>query len=278
MLVATLDGNRLEAENAERGLAYTCPKCERSVILKRGRIKIAHFAHKPPTDCTWAKGETLAHLEAKKLFKDAFVSRGLRAEVEFIVPSLPNDRRADVMVWSPSGTRIAIELQHTNIGIEEIEARSFSYAREDIAQAWIPFLRPSVWEDAEIRTGGDGAGKMLIEKYPARPFERWAHAFHLGRLWFFNPAGGTLWRGHFDDHEIWVEESSWYVEGGEEVSAGGFSRTSRRWKELTLWGPYAFHQVKIKVDHRKRWQTSRYKVPAGRVAQLVAEDEHGETP
>jgi competence protein CoiA len=102
-----LNGGRREAENADRGSAYTCPKCERSVVLERGRIKIAHFAHKPPTDCTWAKGETLAHLEAKKLFKDAFLLRGLRAEVEFVVPSLPNDRRADVMVWSPPGIRVA---------------------------------------------------------------------------------------------------------------------------------------------------------------------------
>jgi competence protein CoiA len=75
---------------------------------------------------------------------------------------------------------------------------------------------------------------LFIEKYPARPFERWAHAFHRGRLWFFNPAGGTLWRGHFDEHEIWVEESSWYAEGGEEMFGGGSSRPSRRWKELTL--------------------------------------------
>jgi competence protein CoiA len=255
------------------GLGLHCPKCERSVILKRGRIKIAHFAHKPPTDCTWAKGETLAHLEAKKLFKDAFELRGLRAEVELIVPSLPNDRRADVMVWSPSGVRVAIELQHTTIGIEEIEARSFSYAREGIAQAWMPFLRPSVWENAETRSGSDDAGNMFIEKYPARPFERWAHLLHLGRLWFFNPADRTLWRGHFDEHEIWVEESSWYAEGGEEMYGGGFGRTSKRWKELTLWGPYSLHHVKIKIVPRMQWWKGRYKVPACRVATLVAEGE-----
>lgn len=77
MLVAALNDNRIEAEFAERGREYTCPKCKRPVILKRGRIKIAHFAHKPPTNCTWAKGETLAHLEAKKNFRDSYVSRGL---------------------------------------------------------------------------------------------------------------------------------------------------------------------------------------------------------
>ncbi len=169
MLVAELDGNRIEAEIAERGLTYCCPKCKRPVILKRGRIKIAHFAHKPPTDCTWAKGETLAHLDAKKLFRDELRSRGLRAEFEVVVPSLPNDRRADVMIWTPSDLRVVIELQHTSIGIEAIEKRAFSYAREGIAQAWVPFLRALVWKQAVRRRGGDD-GDNVHREVPGPPF------------------------------------------------------------------------------------------------------------
>lgn len=272
MLVAALSGNRIEADIAERGPEYVCPDCKQSVILKRGRIKIAHFAHKPPTDCTWAKGETQAHLESKKLFRDSFASRGLRAEVEFIVPSLPNDRRADVMVWSPSHKQAAIELQHSNIGIEEIEKRAFSYVREGIAQAWIPFLRSKVMAEAERQKGGN-SGDLLIKKYPARPFERWAHAFHLGRLWFYDPKQKALWRGHFDKHEIWVEGSNWYSSDGEEMSAGDFFRISKRWKELTLWGPYTVDQIKIKIEPRKVWRTDRYKLPAGQIARFVTENE-----
>ncbi|MDJ0945629.1 MAG: competence protein CoiA family protein [Kiloniellales bacterium] len=270
MLVAALKGDRVEADIAERGLEYLCPECKGPVILKRGRIKIAHFAHKPPTDCTWAKGETLAHLESKKLFRDSFVSRGLRAEVEFLVPSLPNDRRADVLVWSPMGQQAAIELQHTSIQPEVIEKRAFSYAREGIAQAWIPFLSPKAMVQAET---GKGSGGLFIERYSARPFERWAHAFHFGRLWFYNPTQKVLWRGHFDDHQIWVDHSDWYSSDGEEMSAGGYSRISKRWKELTLWGPYSVDQVKIKIRQRKAWQTDRYRIPAGRVAHFVTEDE-----
>ncbi|MCI0365536.1 MAG: hypothetical protein L0219_16865 [Phycisphaerales bacterium] len=138
MLVASLNGERVEAESAERGLAFVCPNCKRPVILKRGPIVIAHFAHKPPTDCSWARGETKAHLDAKKLFRDTLAVRGLRAEVECVVPSLPDDRRADVMVWSPKGARLAIELQHTSLNLEDIERRAFSYAHAGIAQLWIP--------------------------------------------------------------------------------------------------------------------------------------------
>ena len=272
MLVAALNGNRIEADIAERGLAYVCPECERPVILKRGRIKIAHFAHKPPTDCTWAKGETQAHLESKKLFRDSFVSRGLRVEVEFVVQSLPNDRRADVMVWSPSQVRAAIELQHSNIGIEAIENRAFSYAREGIAQAWIPFLKPKYMAQAERQRGGS-EGDFLIRRYPARPFERWAHAFHRKRLWFYDSKQKKLWRGRFKSHEIWVDYSYRYSMEGEEISVGGYSYVSKRWKELTLWGPYTVDQIRLKIERRDAWRTSLYRVPAGRVARFIIEQE-----
>ena len=271
MLVATLDGDRMEAEIAERGLGYVCPICEQPVVLKRGRIKIAHFAHKPPTNCTWTKGETQAHLEAKKLFQAAFVSREVRAEVEFIVRSLPNDRRADVMVWSPSGMQAAIELQHSNIGIKEIEKRSFSYAREGIAQAWLPFLRPKFMTKAVRRQGGDD-GDLFIEKYPARPFERWAHALHFGRLWFYDPKQMALWRGHFDPHKIWVEESSWYSPEGDELFAGNYSKVSKQWKDLTLWGPHSIEQVRITFQDSDPRGTDCYNVPAGRIVKFVTVD------
>ena len=271
MLVAALNNNRIEAQLAERGLGYICPECKRPVILKRGWIKIAHFAHKPPTDCTWAKGETLAHREAKKIFRDAFVSGGHRAEVEFVVPSLPGDRRADVMVWSQWGAQAAIELQHSSIGIKEIEKRAYSYAGEGLAQAWVPFLRSKVMAEAEPLEGGDD-GDMFIERYPARPFERWAHDFHLGRLWFYDPKQKALWRGHFDRHELWVEASSWYEEG-EEVSVGGYSKLSKRWKELTLWGPYSLKQVRIKFQSRKERWIHRYRLPQGKIADFVTRGE-----
>lgn len=178
------------------------------------------------------------------------------------------------MIWSPSNIRVAIELQHTSIGIEEIEKRAFSYAREGIAQAWVPFVRATLWKQAEPRRGGDD-GDIFIEQYPARPFERWAHGFHFGRLWFYDPRNKTLWRGNFDEHHIWVEYSSWYDADGEERSAGGFYRVSKRLKELTLWGPYSLDRVKIKLSRRKVWRTDRYNLPAGRVARFVSYNEPG---
>ena len=94
MLVAIDDaGNRILGDAAERGKTYYCPECHAPVILKRGAVKIPHFAHAPDTPCEYGRGEGMRHLLMKwhvgRLFS--------RNQVEFEVKLLAN-RRADVVV------------------------------------------------------------------------------------------------------------------------------------------------------------------------------------
>ena len=266
MLVAEHQGKRVEAAGAERGPNYTCPRCKGVVILKLGRIVISHFAHKPPTDCTWAKGETRAHLEAKKLIRDSLVARGRRAEMEYIVVALPGDRRADVMTWSPNGMQVAFELQHTSIGLNEIEKRAFSYAREGIAQIWIPFIGAPAWRTAEPH----GVGRMFIEKYSPRPFEKWVHGLYGKEgMWMYAPHDKTFWHAKLVGHQTYVEESSWFETGGEERSAGGFYRWSKRYRELSLSGPHSINNLRINIQNRKAVSLATYNWPSGKIASLT---------
>ena len=267
MLVANLEDVRVDAANAERGPEYRCPKCKGIVILKKGRKVIDHFGHKPPTDCSWAIGETRAHLEAKLLVASALATRGLRAEVEFVVNTLSGDRRADVMAWSLMGLQIAFELQHTPIDLNAIERRASSYARAGIAQIWIPFLKASVWKDGEPRKGG-----WFIERYSPRPFERWVHGFNGKHgMWMYDPDDKEFWLGSLAGHQIYVEGTSWYSEGGDENYCGGFHRWSKRFKELTLEGPCSAEKLLIKIEARRAFATKDYSWPAGRVAHLTPE-------
>src|SRR5688572_6710687 len=103
MLIASCGGVRVEAEAADRAAAFTCPGCCRDVTLKRGAVRTAHFAHQAQSSCGYASGESAVHMGAKMAVLKAFRERGLQAEAEHFVPSLDGDRRADVMVWSPSG-------------------------------------------------------------------------------------------------------------------------------------------------------------------------------
>ncbi len=240
------------------------------MILKRGRIKIAHFAHKPPTDCSWAKGETQAHLDAKLNLRDAFLKRGLKADVEFEIESLNGDRRADVIVWSPVGDPVAIELQHSTLVFEEFEKRTRSYIAADIPVIWVPFLRPKIWEDAKLLDNAVD-GDYWIERYSAKPWERWVNGYNFGSIWYFDPRNCMMWRGKLEAHEIYVEQSEWYDQNGTEQSAGGYPRYSRRWRELTLWGPYTLGKLRIKKFHRVKKTIGNHVYPESQGAKFIVE-------
>lgn len=266
MLVGNIDGRATLAALAVRGGEYRCPKCNGILVLKQGRIVIHHFAHKPPTDCTFASGETYAHMKAKTLVYEAFCSRSVRAELEYVVDTLPGDRRADVMIWSPSGRkRIAIELQHVAVGLEEIEARSFSYARVDIAQLWIPFLD----RDELLRARQIGS-VLVIERYSPRPFEKWIHGLYMrDGMWMYEPKSQTFWNAIIAPHKLYVEDRTFRDESGDELDAGGYYKNSKRYRDLYLIGPRNIGELKINITKRSAYQKHIYKWPPGSIASFL---------
>ena len=72
----------VHAKSALRDAHYSCPRCGDDVILRRGEIKIAHFAHKAESACT---SETIAHKTAKLLIFQVFSDWKLGQGQELIV-------------------------------------------------------------------------------------------------------------------------------------------------------------------------------------------------
>lgn len=265
MLVGLFGNDRVLASEAIRGQAYRCPACNASLILKQGRRRMHHFAHKPPI-CEWAKGETLQHLEAKDFFYKELTSRGLHVELERMLLFGSRTRRADLFVRSPQGREVVIELQHTLLPLEELEARAADYAALGLAQIWIPFLRSEFLSAAEIQPDGS----LLIEKYVANPFVRWISGFHLGKgMWMYHAEAKNLWHAVLRPHELWIEHSEYFDETGEEHSSGGYYRESKRWKKLILRGPYEIKDLKISSMRRGARKLSRYSWPEGLVVNFV---------
>jgi competence protein CoiA len=216
-------------------------------------------------NCNWASGETRAHLNAKQVLADGLRQLGWPAEIEFTFETLTGDRRADVAICNAQNDYIAFELQHTSISLDEIERRAFSYSNANIIQLWIAFLKPSIWNKALFR----GGNEWFIEKYVAPPFERWIHGLHMGDgMWMYDQRDGTFWHVKQSTHMIDVPYSSWYTQGGEEQSAGGFSKPSKKWKNLTLNGPYRITELNVFVKRRSAKTLSIYNWPAGRVARF----------
>jgi hypothetical protein len=251
MLIAAMDGGgRVEASGAVRGKPYHCPLCEDAVHLKAGRIVTPHFAHRPEAACAGAR-EGAAHLTAKQLFYEEFRRRGLRAELEYPIHGLPGDRRADVAVWSPAGRMCVLELQDSPISLDEIEARSATYARQMIAQAWIPFeilaglMDPSSQVDPAY---------ISCERFSAAPFFRWIHGLH-------GPAETYVWDPLI--RAMWLIELSpcWLLNGD-------YPRRSRRWRNLAAVGPFNLTELKITTRFRRASAAPPHRWPAARLVQF----------
>ena len=270
MLVALLNNIRITAAAAQRGGEFHCPSCGKELVLKKGRVVVHHFAHKPPVLCGWARGETLAHLEAKQLVHAALTARGVKAELEFSVETLPGDRRADVMAWSPTGRMIAIELQHTSISAEEIAERAFAYARAGAAQIWISFLPGPVWKEALDK----GGGTWIVRRYAPRQFELWIDGLtaKAGR-WMYDPHSKQFWLAKMMPHEIHDEETIWYAPGGIEHYRPARKRVSKKYRDLVLEGPYGLEALRVTLRSRRAFSLKTHRWPAGAVANLVPAEE-----
>ncbi|MBI1245264.1 MAG: hypothetical protein GC202_09675 [Alphaproteobacteria bacterium] len=269
MLVALKADLRIEASEAQKGDKYICPGCGSSVVLKRGRIRIAHFSHRPPINCSWARGETIAHMNGKKMLFDSLRARNLAVEIEAVLSNLTGaDRRADVLVTSPRGFRVAIEIQHSNIDLDNIFARTRSYMELGIGVVWIGMISGDLIDEAE-----DYGNCRLIERYQARPWERWVCNLPSSKskgIWYLEYERARLWRGQFEKHEIDVPDSSFRDEYGEEVYVGGYTKTSKRWRELWLEGPFQLSEIRIGRDVRKAWSGDFFEYPGGVLAKLIA--------
>ncbi len=265
MLTALVDATRVYASDAEKGQVYSCPGCGAALILRKGRIRIHHFAHPPPASCAWESGETLAHLEAKLALKQALEARCHRSELEWPVPSLEGDRRADVFVWEMLGGQIAFELQHTGIAVEEIERRTRAYMAAGLAVMWLPFLHGRFRALAR-RTRPDEPGDWIIERYRPKPFERWLSAFSFGEVWYWAPRTKRLMRGTFELDLTMVPTPAWHDAFGESPFVP--ASTASPFVTLRLDGPFDPAALSIRSARRKPANFGRYELPGGPIARL----------
>src|SRR5262249_25219750 len=219
MLVAkrASDNTHVIATEVTRGPEYRCPDpaCNQLVTIRKGPKRIDHFAHRPDASCAHGLGETQEHLLAKLLLRDGFRRRGLQADVERVVLSSESDRRADVLIWKPdSDRRVAIEVQHSYLSVEDIERRTKAYIAASVPVIWIRLLK---WTRS---LNGD-----CEPDYRSRGWEDWAHDYNGGHLWLLDLhlEVGKMWR-------VWFR-------------SGPYSSTLRE-------GPFDIQSLRIKVFKR----------------------------
>ena len=71
----TPDDMHVGASWAARGVEYRCPGCTHPVVLRRGEVLAAHFAHKRESSCRHGSEDQLRQV-ALELLSETFRSRG----------------------------------------------------------------------------------------------------------------------------------------------------------------------------------------------------------
>ncbi|MGO8677885.1 MAG: competence protein CoiA [Limisphaerales bacterium] len=189
---------------------FACPECGGEVVLRQGTARMNHFAHKSPISCHYAGGETSDHRRCKLEIYEALLRRPGVTDVR-LERSL-GSARPDVSA-NFNGVPVAIEVQISTLSQETILRRTKEYERKGIYVLWLLQWTPYL----------DGS------RYSPRLWEKWVHAAYFGRVYYW-VKGLTVAAYSFDPYFSQVPPASWYSDEGEQMSARGYNRKSKRYR------------------------------------------------
>ena len=152
---------RLDIEDAlENKADYVCPVCKQDVIIRRGKVKLSHFAHKAKCTETFTKDMTEWHKSWQDIFPKEnqeivvecditlreFIQATSRFGFRFGISSNEDydlekrdpdtiihiKHRADVLI-----NNYVIEFQHSPISFEEFRERNWFYTHCGYKVIWV---------------------------------------------------------------------------------------------------------------------------------------------
>jgi len=112
-----------------------------------------------------------------------------------------------------NGVPVAIEVQISSLLPETIQHRTIEYARKGVYVLWLLQWTPKL----------DG------KRYSPALWEKWVHAAYFGRVYYWIE-GLTVVSYHFDPNHKTVPRKSWHSDDGKKMTAGGYSRRSKRYR------------------------------------------------
>jgi len=256
------DGAKVIGEYIEKdpNASYKCPtpKCGKTLIHHRSKagLRIGHFAHKAGyADCP-VRGEKLIHVRTKLDIYE-YIRDGWGNSLEFIEPEFyiaDGTIRPDVYLKTKSGTRIGIEVQASELTLDEIRRRTMKYHREGVYVLWVlPFKFGRFYERLSDRwenltTSFYNSG--YIEKWVPRSKLR-LHAFEQFIYWAYMKTL-IMWDVEHKYSEGFIaatlsqhigEETTYFNSDGQEQVGGG-----RRAKSLKVVDEVYGH---VKFSHFK---------------------------
>ncbi|MES5953872.1 competence protein CoiA family protein [Bacillus fungorum] len=115
--------------------SFFCIACGKEVQMKLGKQKKWHFAHKKMDSClAFYEAESMYHMHGKELLYRWFKQQNFHVDIEHYLPEI--QQRPDIFV-ERAGRKIAIEYQCSNLSVEQLYKRTYSYWRAGIQVIWI---------------------------------------------------------------------------------------------------------------------------------------------
>ena len=236
------DNSTVFAKHESRGNGpFRCPDCHKEVVLHQGSRTSPHFSHRGIQPCRFTFGETEGHRSAKLAIYEGLRSYPGVTRVEMEHPF--GTVRADVFAMI-RGVPVAIEVQVSNLSPEELSYRTTEYTKKGIYVLW---LLPWV-------------AKLESHRYSPKLWERWLHAAYFGRVYYWY-SDLTIVPYQFRDQHVHVERQTWKDSRGRTHRAGGYRKTSRRFKHAIAEMPV--HLVKdFRITHRDPWHWANGYIPS----------------
>ena len=167
---------------------FHCPACLGQVILKKGHIKIPHFAHLPDAECTSPnEGESEEHQLAKLEIYEALLRTPGVTEVR--LERYLQEVRPDVS-FVLNGELVAVEIQLSLLSRDQIEWRTKTYTRKNIAVLWTPSFSRDLFQ----------------ARYAPKDWERYLHTMYFGKVYYWFE-GIKLVPVKFEEYTL---ASGWY--------------------------------------------------------------------
>ncbi len=134
MLIAKDGAREIFAEEACRQKQYLCPECHTPVIVRKGPVNIAHFAHVHASDCPASIGETGEHLTGKtQIFRWAQI-QGWQPRMEYYCSSI--QQRPDVLAVI-GGQPTVLEFQCSPLSLRRLQERNNGYRQQGWKYYWL---------------------------------------------------------------------------------------------------------------------------------------------
>ncbi len=128
-IIALNDRHLISATKALRGKGYTCPECLRSMRVRKGIHRIAHFYHVSRTENCRQSGKSIDHLHVQ-----IYLTRLFHQKIFMEYRFANIGRIADI--YLPKD-QMVIEIQCSPISLEEVKQRNRDYASLGLRVLWL---------------------------------------------------------------------------------------------------------------------------------------------